>query len=285
MKEITFEKYQEYLINSFKRIQNAFEKEGIFWFAHSGTLLGAAREGKIIPWDDDIDMGMFSQDFFERKDKIEEICEQNNMKLFDPSDTWGLDVARIFSNETYIVDYEGGKFVAQVYIDIMIAVPVKKISSIRDMWFEIANKYSWIYGNFYNILPKKGWIKNEIKDIGWLRNMFVFISKVITFPFLFWIPIYQNKRVKSAKNYNKHQFFYCWNNKRTFYTKNKSTFVKLKFNGIDINVVKDYEKYLSDWYGESWKNKPAKNSRAPHNLLLTPYSKDIKYVLRPFLIK
>ena len=41
-----------------KRVIKTFEQHNILWFATGGTLLGAARYGKIIPHDDDIDLAV-----------------------------------------------------------------------------------------------------------------------------------------------------------------------------------------------------------------------------------
>jgi hypothetical protein len=41
------------------RVRDALEHSGVAWFLDAGTLLGAYRNGKLIPHDDDFDMAVY----------------------------------------------------------------------------------------------------------------------------------------------------------------------------------------------------------------------------------
>ena len=43
-------------IEGLRQVKETFDQHNILYWLHAGTLLGAIRNGKIIPWDHDIDL-------------------------------------------------------------------------------------------------------------------------------------------------------------------------------------------------------------------------------------
>ncbi|MDE7248566.1 MAG: LicD family protein, partial [Lachnospiraceae bacterium] len=46
-----------------EKIDEVCRKHHITYYAHYGTLLGAVRHQGFIPWDDDLDIAMFRDDY------------------------------------------------------------------------------------------------------------------------------------------------------------------------------------------------------------------------------
>lgn len=51
------------LLDILLKIDSVCKKHNIRYFIHGGTLIGALRHGGIIPWDDDVDIAMFREDY------------------------------------------------------------------------------------------------------------------------------------------------------------------------------------------------------------------------------
>jgi phosphorylcholine metabolism protein LicD len=48
---------EELAVKNLKEVKEIFDRAGVKYWLDSGTLLGAMRDGKIIEWGHDIDLG------------------------------------------------------------------------------------------------------------------------------------------------------------------------------------------------------------------------------------
>ena len=61
--ELQMDKIHNTLLKNLEKLIPIFEKHKIRYWITFGTLLGSIREGEIIKHDDDIDLGVFEEDF------------------------------------------------------------------------------------------------------------------------------------------------------------------------------------------------------------------------------
>ena len=50
-------------LNILNQLKDVLEKHGLRFFLLGGTMIGAVRNGGFVPWDDDVDVIMFRDDY------------------------------------------------------------------------------------------------------------------------------------------------------------------------------------------------------------------------------
>jgi len=98
--EIKFEVLKKYVVSKeirdkildgFKKIHEIFNKNDIFYVIEGGALLGAVRNNKLIPWDDDGDISVWKKD----QDKIMSLANEFAKYGYELSDTVHPRVLRL----------------------------------------------------------------------------------------------------------------------------------------------------------------------------------------------
>lgn len=67
---ISIDKLHKKAINMLKDVKKVLDKYHLIYWIEDGTLLGYMRNKKIIPWDDEIDLGTYASEF----PKIKDVC-------------------------------------------------------------------------------------------------------------------------------------------------------------------------------------------------------------------
>lgn len=281
---INLEQYNLIRQKFFKQINDEFISNDIFWWIHSGTLLGAMRNNKFLPWDDDIDMAMTIKEFYSKKELIRKIAEKNNFTLYDRKNHLGMDVCRMFSNERYILEFNGSKYHIMPFIDIMLAAPVKKMSYMKRKWWKWTNNFNYLFSDFYSVYYRYVRINNKFKKNKWYYNFLLFILKVIFIPFWF-LPLYHHiflSRKAKSNNIDKFSLYYNYDNLGIIY--NYNDFYKINFENTFVNVNRNFNLELTKRYGKKWKDEPPVEMQFPKHVLYSPVDGG-EYKIAPYLVK
>ena len=149
------------MLHILKEIKEYCEKEKITFFLTGGTLLGAVRHKGFIPWDDDIDIAMFRNDY--EKFLKEFTSKSGTIEILSPysSNQYRYAHAKAIDNTTIVIEGEDETFPIGVYVDVF---PIDSLSDELQQCKKIMNRqHKWQLLHqlkYLHINKKRGWIKN-----------------------------------------------------------------------------------------------------------------------------
>jgi len=236
--------------------QRVCDKYNIRYFASGGTLLGAVRHKGFIPWDDDLDIEMFREDYnrlcevgpkeFKKPYVFQnEYTESGSLRGF--SKLRNSQTTAIYEHEKYkcFGSYDKGIFIDIFPLDCILDNPAEQKK--KKGW---ANKWCKAYLSSIDIY----FHRRENKD------SFIGKIKEILHPILFypckWSKTWLHRKYEEACSIGNETptekvAIYCIYNKRTIHhRKDYEDSVMMDFEFLKIPVPIHYDHWLTNAFGD-----------------------------------
>ena len=218
------------------------EKHNLTYFMYAGSLLGVIRHNGFIPWDDDIDVIMFREDF----EKLNKILEKNideKYRFFNVlnEETYHYTWGRLTLKNTLFKEWWGDQvdYTPNIFIDIFILdnVPSNKFKKFIHKWKSFTLNQLVIY----SILK----FENESKIKELIQKTIYYILKII--------PVSPSTiKKKCVKSFSKYQYEDCEevcdfpseNQMQRSFRTDWLPLKRGKFEDIEVNIPNNYDKIL-----------------------------------------
>ena len=226
------------LLNTLIDLDRICQHEEIEYSLHGGTLLGAVRNGKFIPWDDDIDISMTRDNFI----RLTKICGQNK-KLHITYSKIAPWVPRVYSSNPaapvdilvydYICDNKIGQLV-KIFLLAILQCFLKQNVHI---------KYDRIWKNIsVSFLKKVGSYLPEDK----IKKIYTFIAQ----------NCFIGKRKKIHRSIDQFSALFIILPKEDM-----QKFIFVPFEGREFSVAQNHDLILSTAYGKDYLTPPPIDKR------------------------
>lgn len=238
----------------FEVLREICERHDIRFFADSGTLIGAVRHGGFIPWDDDMDFSMLREDYdrFIEYAK-EELKAPYHLQIPSPGDDYFYGHAKIRKDNTTAIRYvqypEKYRHHQGVFIDVfpLDNIPdgkaehkVHKFIALKLLMFITYSKYYYQLSEH----PRSARIKHKLGRI--LLPTDKALYRCSNF-YTRWIKQPDKKRTARV-GYT--SMYYYLEDQGSFKREWFDTSVELPFEDRTIPVPAEYDKVLTQWYGD-----------------------------------
>ena len=106
------------LLSAMKDIDRICRENGLRYYLYAGTLLGAMNHKGFIPWDDDVDLVMYPDDFEKLARIIErDFSDRYEISTFDTNADWFSKMNKLYVKGTKVVSHHSDD-THPIFIDI-----------------------------------------------------------------------------------------------------------------------------------------------------------------------
>lgn len=238
-----YKKIHEICLSMLDRFIEVCDKYDLNWFADSGTLLGAIRDGKIIDWDDDIDIIMPREDY----NKLLNVgAHEFNAPFFfqtpETDEVFDIHAKIRYNGTTALTEKEyTGSHHKGIFIDIFAldAVPnLKQVENEEVGFLRTIGRNATIRHHGQTHLTNN--VKSDASTV--FRVMNDIVTDITS----------QNEHSQYVGNvmFYRYSDFIGVRFNRSAY----ASYIEIPLEGLKhmLRIPKGYKEVLVAWYGESW---------------------------------
>lgn len=262
MKKISTEESKKIMINILNYLDDVCRRNNIKYTLVGGSLIGAIRHKGIIPWDDDIDVGLLPEEY----NKLMKCLKNGNngkYKLLDidTEKTYYYPFAKLVDTDTICNEIYLKKINNYgVFIDIF------KYNNIPSDLNDIKRYY-----NITMKIRKQLYKAIQIDSKNFFKKIFhKFFGNLITIKTTRKIT---KKYIKYTEKYNNRK---CKNvminwtpygaERETHLKTSFDSYIDAKFENIKVMIIKDYNRVLTNIFGDYMTPPPKEKQKSEHNL-------------------
>ena len=250
------------LLEIFRWFHDFCVEHNLHYYTLGGTMLGAARHQGFIPWDDDVDVGMPTQDYL----RLIQLIQQNTSDYYviespiNAAEGFWYPFTKLYDTSTTLVENTAEHIKRGIYIDIF---PLEGMGNTAE---ETQRNYRKLERKLNLLLARTTGIRAGRK---WYKNVFVYIARLLP-----------NWLVNNKKLYAQiHQLSTQTDFDSKAYGGNPCGAWRLKeimardiygkptlyqFENIQVFGVEKPNEYLTHMYG-NWRQLPPKEKQKTHH--------------------
>lgn len=253
-----------------KEFQKICNRHQLTYYAIGGTAIGAVRHHGIIPWDDDIDVGMPRPDY----ERFLEICRTSDLGNYElvsneTHPNYNLPFPKFCNRNTTLVERMDVPCVIGLFIDIFpldnTSDDMVEVQALVHRYKKLQNRHEAIcsHNSFFQ------YISLLLKPHEWGRFVYKTLGFFFRKPMKRYLLREMNKiSLKYPYGSTKHLINYggAYGMRELFSShiiEGKS--VKVPFENITIDLMPGYDEYLRGVYG-NYMQLPPEEKRVAHHL-------------------
>ncbi len=263
MQKIGLEEQKKIMLDTLLDFDRVCRDNNIGYSLAWGTLLGAVRHHGFIPWDDDIDVIVTRENYNKIKAIMNDQLNSNHRFIcIENEKRFSAPLAKVIDKNTILkqIGHNSDKMDLGVYVDVFVLDNIPRNEKKREKVFK------------KSVLLQKIWSFSGNNNYN--NGKLVYILRYIAnkMPIARNTALYANRWAENLEKNNGLMasilFGELDRNKEIMETDDIEDLAEYEFEGHSFLGVRDYNKYLTQWYGDYMKLPPEDQRISNHDTIV-----------------